>query len=150
MQLGEKGQLGPQGLEDLPLVIFAFITGISAVMLLIDISSAQVGDSEKILFHASGKRLLESSKSYFQSDFSSAYGAIDEGRLKDVRNLGINISRQMGYLEYAMNISVFFSNRSYSFGDLPNGPFRQYVLPVSVVSSSRLYNGRIEAKIWKR
>lgn len=70
-----KGQMGPQGLEDLPMAVMAFIVAVCAVIIFLRLSAGHLEFSGDDDMHAAGKRLVETlSNEVFKSPESRVYG----------------------------------------------------------------------------
>jgi hypothetical protein len=144
MLMNRRGQLGPQGLEDLPMVVMAFIAGIAALIMFFSITSARLTEAELGDMHNTGKRLVEQlSGEMFRSELDAslidARSGTDAG-LKDA----------VGPIEYNFWAEIETQDRSWTFGSGPRNGTLAYGGAVTVLSDDSLYDGEVIVRIWPR
>ncbi len=152
MLLNRRGQLGPQGLEDLPMAIMAFIAAIALMIIFLSISLGQLTESALDDIHDTGKRLVETlSGEIFQTEVSRSYGSkvLDERRIKDIHESASNLTGIVGPIEYRFWAKISAGLESWEFGPRPPEAALSYGGPVTVLVSDRLENGEVEVKIWR-
>jgi len=153
MLMNKKGQMGPQGLEDLPMAIMAFIVAIAAIIIYLDIASAHLSEANMADMHNTGKRLVETfSSEVFNSDISRFYG----GRVLDAKLIQVyydknsTLSGIVGSVEYKYWARIETELDSWEFGLDPPKRALMYGDTVTILSDGLLYNGRITLKIWSK
>lgn len=151
MLLNKRGQLGPQGLEDLPMAVMAFIVGIAAVIMLLDISSAHLTESKLNDMHNTGKRLVENLVEVFKSDESGRYGdqVLDEARVNALHQADPSLRNVVGPVEYGFSAKVSYGSSELDFGGEPPAQALAYGGAVTVLSGGALKDGELTVKIWR-
>jgi hypothetical protein len=149
---GRKGQLGPQGLEDLPLVIMAFIVAVAVIIIYLNISTNHLIESSDSDLYNAGKRLVETlCGEAFKSDTSRAYGSkvLDVSLIEDADEAGA-LEGIINTLEYSFRAEIETDYHTWSFGsEIPND-FMVFKERVTLLSGSALHDGKISVKIWKK
>jgi hypothetical protein len=150
--LNRKGQLGPQGLEDLPMVVMAFIVAIAAIIILLNISSGHTGFSRQDDLHSAGKRLAETlSGEVFKSEESRSYGAVlDWALVERAHETDFTLQNIVGSVEYGFWAEMDIGSRRLEFGEKPPDAALAYSAPFSALADGVLLNGRITVKTWKK
>lgn len=149
----KKGQLGPQGLEDLPMAVMAFIAAVAAVIILMDVSSGHLSFSSADDMHNAGKRLAETlSGELFKSEESRSYGesVLDWDLVKELHQKDPMLRDLAGYLEYRFWARIHLESRALEFGEEPPEAALSYNNAVSALVGGSIYNGRVTIKIWPR
>jgi len=149
---GKKGQLGPQGLEDLPMTVMAFIIAVAAMIILFKVTAAHGEFSGVDDVHAAGKRLIEAlSGEAFKSEESRAYGEefIDWDVVKARHDEDPSLRGLVGYIEYSFWARVDKGSASLEFGEEPPNTTLAYAVPVPVLYGDEVYNGKVEVRIWE-
>lgn len=153
MLVNRKGQLGPQGLEDLPMAVMAFIAAVASMIIFLNISSGQLNESRTGDMHDTGKRLFETlSGEAFKSDISRSYGSnvLDGGVLDETHDANRNLTGLLGSIGYAFRAEIGTESKSWLFGpDAPNTTLT-YGGSVTLLIDGSLYNGDITVKIWRK
>ncbi len=152
MLLNRRGQLGPHGLEDLPMAVMAFIVAIASIVMFLDISTGQLTESALDDMHDTGKRLVETlSGGIFQTEISRSYGSkvLDERIIDDVCRSDSNLTGIAGFVEYLFRARIATESRSWEFGPEPPEHALAYGGYVTVLIGDRLENGGVEVKIWR-
>jgi len=153
MLVNRRGQLGPQGLEDLPMSVMAFIAAVASLIIFLNISSGQLNESRTGDMHDTGKRLFETlSGETFKSDISRTYGSnvLDGGVMDETYNANRNLTGLIDSIEYGFRAEIGTESRSWLFGpDAPNATLT-YGGSVTVLMKGSLYNGDITVKIWRK
>jgi len=147
-----KGQLGPQGLEDLPMTVMAFIVGVASLLILFGIVSDRLVDESRSDIHSTGKRLTEQlSGSAFQSDESSSYGEgiLDGALITRIHTSNSTLSGLVGPVEYAFQAVITAGPGQWAFGSEPPKTSLAYGSAVTVLIDGILYNGEVTVKIWR-
>ncbi len=147
-----KGQLGPQGLEDLPMAVMAFIVGVASLLLLFGMVSDRLADERRSDIHDTGKRLAEQlSGSAFQSDDSSSYGEgiLDGALIERIHDSNSTLEGLVGPVEYDFQAVIALDWRQWVFGSEPPENSLAYGGAVTVLIGGILYNGEVTVKIWR-
>ncbi len=148
-----RGQLGPQGLEDLPMAIMAFIVAVASVIIFMDISASHLGESELNDMHDAGKRLAETlSGEAFKSELSRSYGShvLDGEMIERASAEDPSLRSIAGSLEYLFWAEADCGARAWEFGEEPPESALSYGAPVTILLGGELHNGGITVKIWRR
>lgn len=151
-KINKRGQIGPQGLEDIPFILMAFIAGTLSLMLLFGVVSARTTDSRADDMHSAGKRLVEAiSGEAFKSNESRAYGdnVIDGSLLADAQESDSSLKGVIGPAEYGFSARVATSFLEWKFGKEPPETALSYGGYATVLWGDELYDSRIIVKIWK-
>lgn len=149
MLMNKKGQIGPQGLEDLPMAVMAFMVAIASVIIFLNITSAHLGESGMYDEHKTGKRLAETlSGDMFKSEVSSSYGSnvLDARLIQQVHDSNPTLNNTLGSVEYGFWAKI----DEWEFGEDPPNATQVYREVVTVLSEGILYNGEVIVKIWRR
>lgn len=150
--LDKKGQIGPQGLEDIPFVLMAFIAGVLSLMLFFGLVGARANNSRADDMHLAGKRLVEAiSGEAFKSNESRAYGdnVIDGSLLSDAQESDSSLRGVIGPAEYGFSARVATSFLEWEFGKEPPETALSYGGYTTVLWGDELYDAQIIVKIWK-
>ena len=151
--LNKRGQLGPQGLEDLPMAVMAFIVAIMALIMLLNVSSGHLNFSQEDDMHNAGKRLVETvAGEIFKSEESRSYGenVLDWDIVKEAHARDPTLKNLIGYIEYDFSVVIDLSSRRLAFGASPPESALSYGGMVSALVDSKIYNGEVIVKIWKK
>lgn len=137
--------MGPQALEDIPMAIMAFLVGIAAMIIFLDVTSGHLTESRADDLHNAGKRLVETiSGDIFQSEVSASYGS----NVLDAELISLYSNESLGSLEYPFWAEVRAGWLSWQFGQEPPERTFNFVNRVTVLTEEGLYNGIVEVKIW--
>lgn len=148
-----KGQLGPQGLEDLPMAVMAFIVAIAALIILLNLSSGHLSFSQEDDIHSAGKRLVEIlAGEVFKSDESRSYGetVLDWSVVKGIHATDPTLKNLVGSVEYHFWAAIDLGSRRLEFGGEPPETALSYGGAVSALVDGKIYNGEIIVKMWKK
>jgi len=151
--MNKRGQLGPQGLEDLPMVVMAFIAGIAALIMFFSITSARLTEAELGDMHNTGKRLVEQlSGEIFRSELSRGYGdnVLDASLIDALSGTNTGLKDVVGPIEYSFWAEIETQDRSWTFGSGPRNGTLAYGGAVTVLSDDSLYDGEVIVRIWPR
>jgi hypothetical protein len=152
MFLNKKGQMGPQALEDLPMVIMAFIVGIASIIIFLDITSAHLTETHLNDMHDNGKRLVETlSGETFKSSLSRAYGnkVLDGALIEKTHQENPQLRDLLGAIEYSFWAKIQISWKKWEFGEDPPENGLVYGGTATVLLDGSLYNAEILVKIWR-
>lgn len=147
-----KGQLGPQSLEDLPLVIMAFIVAVAVIIIFLNINTNHLMESSDSDLYSAGKRLVETlSGEAFKSDTSRAYGSkVLDASLIEQAGEADSLEGIINTVEYDFRAEIETDYNVWSFGsEIPND-FMVFKGRVTLLSGSALHDGKISVKIWKK
>lgn len=151
MLMNRKGQIGPQGLEDVPMAVMAFMACVASIIIFIGVTSGHLAESRLDDMHDTGKRLVETlSGDLFKSELSRSYGdgVLDGALIEGMR--GSDLKNTVGSVEYAFWAEVSAAGDSYEFGEQPPETSLAYGGPVSVLLDGGIVNGEIRIRIWRR
>jgi len=151
-RLNKKGQIGPQGLEDIPFILMAFIAGVLFMMLFFNLVESRALGSRTDDLHAVGKRLVEAfSGEVFKSNESRAYGdnVIDGNLLTDAQESDTSLKGLIGPVEYSFSVVVATSFLNWEFGKEPPETALSYEGYTTILWGEELHDAKIIVKIWK-
>jgi hypothetical protein len=140
-----KGQLAPQALEDIPTTLIVLVASMVIIMLLFNIYSSHLDESQAIdMYHAGevlSKVLCNRVFNYGES------GWLDAEKLNRLNKQ--DLSNITGFIEYGFN--AYIKDTSWQFGE--NVPIDRAVLTNS--RAVTIYNGTLSdseliVKIWKK
>jgi len=151
-KLNKKGQIGPEGLEDIPFVLMAFIAGVLSLMLFFNLVESRTINSRTDDLHSVGKRLVEAiSGESFKSNESRAYGdnVLDGNLLSDAQESDSSLKGLIGPVEYSFSAVVSTSFLNWEFGKEPPETALSYGGYTTILWGEELHDARIIVKIWK-
>jgi len=141
-----KGQIGPQALEDIPAAMIAMLAGVAVIAILFGIYTNHSGPASITDMHYAGKRLLE--KSVFQ-DLSSEQSRSFGNLVLDRENLDSGVT--LHSIEYGLHLTVSYWDKEFEYGEeAPAGGKHTYGYPITVFDDRVLYNGLAVLTIWKK
>jgi hypothetical protein len=148
MRFNRKGQIGPQGLEDLPMAIMAFIVSVGALMIFVGISMSYLEESQHSALHGFGKRLVETlSGEAFRSEASRPYGSrvLDASLVEGNYPNGFETSAEYGFWA-----EVTGPGLKRELGEEAPEDSLAFSEGVTIFRDGCLENGQIVAKVWLR
>ncbi len=151
--MGRKAQLGPQGLEDLPMAVMAFIIGIAVLIIFFSIVNSRLTEAEVNDMHDTGKRIVEElSGEVFQSEESGSYGngVLDIKVISKLYAENKSLKNIIGPIEYGFWASIGMGLQEWQFGSKPPKDALAYGGAVTILSGDLLYDGEIIVKIWPK
>jgi hypothetical protein len=150
MSIKKKGQMGPQGLEDLPIAILAFIIAITFIILFLGISSDHVSENQMADMHDTGKRIVDILVGdIFKSNYSTSYGSniLDAAVIDSIEPC--KILDAIGPIEYYLYVEIHTPKKNWFFGTKPPEVTLSYARNVTVLKEGVLYDGEVIVRIWK-
>lgn len=149
--MNKRGQLGPQGLEDLPMAVLALIVGVAVLVVFFSIVTSRLTEVEVNDMHATGKRLVEElSSDLFESNESRSYGdsVLDGAMLDETHDMNPALDGLIGSIEYGFWAEISIGIKEWAFGAAPPETALAYGGAITVLSDSLLYDGEVVVKIW--
>jgi len=150
--MDKKGQIGPQGLEDVPLSLMAFMTAIAFMILFFTIVSSRLTEAQVDDMHKTGKRLAEQlGGEIFKSERSASYGAnvLDASLIDLTESSDKTLAGRVGALEYSFWARISAGPKQWEFGVSPPETTLAYGLPLTVLFEDFLEDGEVVVKIWR-
>lgn len=151
--MNRKGQIGPQGMEDMPMSLMAFVVAVGAMVIFLGILSAKASDAGAGDMHEAGKRLSDAlAGDMFKSSSSRSYGGsvLDGALIEEAWGADPGLRGSFGYIEYGWWARLEAGRKNWDFGENPPNSSLSYGGPVTILMGGVLESGKREVKIWKR
>ena len=152
-KMNRKGQIGPQGMEDMPMSLMAFVVAVGAMVIFIGILSARASEAGAGDMHEAGKRLSDAlAGDMFKSPESRSYGGsiLDGELINGAWDSDPSLRDSFGYIEYGWWARIEAGKKKWDFGVSPPNSSLAYGGPVTILMGGVLESGKREVKIWNR